>query len=107
MAGTAQSHGVVKNPLVLAGMSVLEWLSYRAAVACIALSPGIKKGIEALSPKGREVAMIPNGCDLDLFQPGRREDLALPGVGPDDCVAIFTVAHGVANGLDAVLDQLL
>lgn len=96
--------GVVKNPLVLAGMSVLEWLSYRAAVACIALSPGIKKGIEARSPQGREVAMIPNGCDLDLFQPGRREDLALPGVGPDDCVVIFTGAHGMANGLDAVLD---
>lgn len=96
--------GVVKNPLVLAGMSLLEWLSYRAAVACIALSPGIKKGIEKRSPKGRHVAMIPNGCDLELFRPGKRKDLVLPGVGPQDCVAIFTGAHGMANGLDAVLD---
>jgi len=96
--------GVVKNPWVLAGMSLLEWLSYRAAVACIALSPGIKKGIERRSPKGRYVAMIPNGCDLELFRPGSRKDLVLPGVGPKDCVAIFTGAHGMANGLDAVLD---
>jgi glycosyltransferase involved in cell wall biosynthesis len=96
--------GVVKNPWVLAGMSLLEWLSYRAAVACIALSPGIKKGIERRSPKGRYVAMIPNGCDLELFRPGNRKDLDLPGVGPKDCVAIFTGAHGMANGLDAVLD---
>ena len=48
--------------------------------------------------------MIPNGCDLDLFRPGKREDLNLPGIGPHDCVAVFAGAHGIANGLDAVLD---
>lgn len=48
--------------------------------------------------------MIPNGCDLDLFRPGKREHLDLPGIGPHDCVAVFTGAHGIANGLDAVLD---
>jgi glycosyltransferase involved in cell wall biosynthesis len=96
--------GVVKNPLVLKGMSLLEWLSYRAAIACIALSPGIKKGIESRSPKGQRIAMIPNGCDLNLFRPGSRENLDLPGIGQKDFVAIFTGAHGIANGLDAVLD---
>lgn len=96
--------GVVKNPLVLAGMSFLEWLSYRASSSCIALAPGIKEGIARRSPKGRRIAMIPNGCDLELFRPGKREDLDLPGIGPHDCVAVFTGAHGIANGLDAVLD---
>lgn len=96
--------GVVKNPLVLAGMSLLEWLSYRAASACIALAPGIKQGIARRSTKGKPIAMIPNGCDLDLFQPGKRENLDIPGIGPQDCVAIFTGAHGLANGLDAALD---
>jgi glycosyltransferase involved in cell wall biosynthesis len=96
--------GVVKNPFVLATMSLLEWMSYRAASACVALAPGIKDGINHRSPKGQTIAVIPNGCDLELFQPGRREDLDLPGVRPTDCVAIFTGAHGIANGLDAVLD---
>jgi glycosyltransferase involved in cell wall biosynthesis len=96
--------GVIKNPLILAGMSALEWLSYRAASACIALAPGIKEGIARCSPKGRPIAMIPNGCDLDLFRPGQRRDLPLPGIRPSDCVAVFTGAHGIANGLDAVLD---
>lgn len=96
--------GVVKNPLILAGMSILEWMSYRTASACIALAPGIKEGIAKRSPRNRAIVMIPNGCDLDIFQPGRREDLDLPGVKPTDCVAIFTGAHGMANGLDAVLD---
>jgi glycosyltransferase involved in cell wall biosynthesis len=96
--------GVVTNPLVLAGMSLLEWLSYRAASACIALAPGIRDGIARRSPKDRAIAIIPNGCDLELFRPGRREDLDLPGVHMTDCVAVFTGAHGIANGLDAVLD---
>jgi glycosyltransferase involved in cell wall biosynthesis len=96
--------GVVKNPLVLAGMSVLEWLNYRIASSCIALAPGIKEGIARRSPRDRSIAMIPNGCDLNLFQPSKRENLDIPGVQPTDCVAVFTGAHGMANGLDAVLD---
>ena len=96
--------GVVKNPVVLALMSLLEWLSYWSATACIALAPGIKKGISKRSPKGLPIAMIPNGCDLTLFQPAQRKDLDLRGGRPDDCVAVFTGAHGIANGLDAVLD---
>jgi glycosyltransferase involved in cell wall biosynthesis len=96
--------GVVKNPLVLAGMSALEWMSYRASSACIALAPGIQKGIARRSPKNHAIVVIPNGCDLDLFCPGKREDLDLPGVGAMDCVAVFTGAHGMANGLDAVMD---
>lgn len=96
--------GVVKNPVLLVGMYCLEWLSYWSATACIALAPGIYEGIAERSPKKRRIAMIPNGCDLALFQPGLRKDLDLPGVKPDDCVAVFTGAHGIANGLDAVLD---
>lgn len=96
--------GVVRNPLVLAGLSFLEWLTYRAASACVALAPGIQAGIARRSPEGRAVAMIPNGCDLDLFTPGSRQDLNLPGIRSTDCVAVFAGAHGIANGLDAVLD---
>ncbi len=99
--------GVVKNPLVLAGMSLLEWLSYRASNACIALSPGIKRGIQRRSREGHPVAMIPNGSDLELFRPGRRENLEMPEVKKNDCTAVFTGAHGMANGLDAVLDAAL
>lgn len=92
------------NPVLLAGMSIIEWLAYRCANACIGLSPGIVTGIQHRSPPGRVVRMVPNGCDLDLFSPARRGGRALPGVKPGDFVAGFTGAHGVANGLEAVLD---
>lgn len=96
--------GVIRNPVILAAMSFLEWLSYRKADACIGLSPGIVKGIERRAPKDQLIAMIPNGCDLDLFRPGTRKNMDLPGIKAGDFVAVFTGAHGRANGLMAVLE---
>ena len=94
----------LRNPFILGGMSLLEFLGYRSAAACIGLSPGIVEGIRARADERLPVAMIPNGSDLEVFHPAKRARLSLPGIGPDDFVAGFTGAHGVANGLDALLD---
>jgi glycosyltransferase involved in cell wall biosynthesis len=84
-------------------MGVLEWVSYRSAHRLIGLSPGIVEGIKARGVPAERVAMVPNGCDLDIFasevEPWRPE-----GIGPDDLMAVFAGTHGMANGLDAVLD---
>lgn len=95
----------MKNPFMLWGMSVLEKRSYHAADACVGLSPGICEGIKRRTKKGKPIAMIPNGCDLDLFSPSLNKPDVIPGVKPTDTIAVFTGAHGVANGLDAVLDM--
>ncbi len=94
----------VRNPILLGGMSALEWLSYRSAAACIGLAPGIVEGIRRRSAPGLRVELIPNGCDLDLFHPTRRAALDLQGIQAGDFVAGFTGAHGTANGLHALLD---
>lgn len=86
------------------GLSFLGNRCYRAADACIGLAPGICDAIKAHAQKGKRVDLIPNGCDLDMMKPGNRSELQLEGISSDDIVAIFTGAHGVANGLDAVLD---
>ena len=96
----------MKNPFLLWGMGVLEKLSYKKADACIGLSPGICEGIQKIVPD-KKVELVPNGCDLEIFRPGRREELQLEGVLPTDTVAVFTGAHGIANGLEAVLDMAL
>lgn len=93
----------MKNPIALWGMSVLEKWSYYAADACIGLSPGIVEGIRRRSPRGRRIAMIPNGCDLNIFKPGNGK-YKIDDVEENDTIAVFTGAHGIANGLDAVLD---
>ena len=95
--------GVITNPLVLGAMSLLEWVTYRSAHRCIGLSPGIVEGIAARGVAKERIELVPNGCDLTIFaaeqMPWRPE-----GVKPEDLMAVFTGTHGMANGLDAVLD---
>lgn len=93
----------MKNPFALWGMSILEKSSYFFADACIGLSPGIVDGIKKRSQKGKQIIMIPNGCDLNIFKPGDGH-FEITGVKDKDTIAVFTGTHGVANGLDAVLD---
>jgi glycosyltransferase involved in cell wall biosynthesis len=94
--------GAITNPFVLGAMSVLEWLSYRSAHRCIALSPGIAEGVARRGVAPDRIAMVSNGCDLALFGEGVAE--RPEGVGPTDLLAIYSGTHGIANGLDAALD---
>lgn len=95
--------GVIRNPVVLWAMGVLEWASYRSAHGLVGLSPGIVEGIAHRGVPLKRIALVPNGCDLDLFaqnaEPWRPE-----GIAPTDLMAVFAGTHGMANGLDAVLD---
>lgn len=95
--------GVIRNPVVLWAMSMLEWASYRSADRLIGLSPGIVQGIVRRGVDEARVTMIPNGCDLGVFsapvEPWRPD-----GVAATDLMAVFAGAHGIANGLDGVLD---
>ena len=47
--------------------------------------------------------MVPNGCDFSIFEDA--DGAWRPaGVADEDLLAIFTGTHGIANGLDSVLD---
>ncbi len=96
--------GIIKNKFLLWGMGVLEYYSYNTADACIALSPGIKNGIQRRLSSEKPVYLIPNGCDLELFIPGRHSKTIIPGCDEQNFIAIFIGAHGIANGLDAALN---
>ena len=95
--------GVITNPVVLWLMSVLEWASYRSADRMVGLSPGIVEGIASRGADRSRIALVPNGCDLDLF--AKSEEAWRPAeVRDDQLLAIFTGTHGHANGLDSVLE---
>ena len=89
--------GVITNPFILKLMDFLETISYKSATACIGLSPGIVDGIKKKTPN-KKLAMVPNGCDLNLVYnvTKNKKDKKF--------IAVFTGAHGFANGLDDVLD---
>lgn len=95
--------GVIRNPLVLGAMSLLEWTSYRSAHRLIGLSPGIVDGIAHRGVPRERIALVPNGCDLGIFA-GEVEPWRPEQVKADDLLAVFAGTHGMANGLGAVLD---
>lgn len=98
--------GVIRNPLVLWVMSALEWVSYHSAHRLIGLSPGIVAGISDRGIPNNRILMIPNGCDLDIFS-ATEESWRPQGVLATDLLAIFAGTHGIANGLNVVLDVAL
>ena len=98
--------GVVKNPFVLCGLSVLELLTYYSAHRLIGLSPGMVDGIAKRGIPRDRIHMISNGCDLSLFQ-GAKSSPRPQGVNKNDLMAIYAGTHGLANGLEALLDVAL
>ena len=95
--------GVIRNPLVLWAMGVLEWLSYHSAHRLVGLSPGIVDGIAHRGVPRERIVTVPNGCDLHIFA-GAVQPWRPAQVLPRDLLAVFAGTHGTANGLDAVLD---
>lgn len=95
--------GVIKNPVVLRLLSCLEWTACKSAHGLVGLSPGIVNGIRRITGDSKPVEMIPNASDTELFQPAT-EDPGGQATSSRSFTAVFTGAHGIANGLDAVLD---
>jgi glycosyltransferase involved in cell wall biosynthesis len=90
------------NPVVLAAMGWLERAAYRASDAAIGLAPGIVEGIARYGMPPARLHMIPNASNIDAF--AAAEPARIPGLRDDEIAAVFSGSHGIANGLDAVLD---
>ncbi|KRM21194.1 glycosyltransferase family 4 protein [Latilactobacillus graminis] len=96
--------GIIKNPILLKGLSYLERTVYRHAKHIISLSPGMTEGILAQGIKRQKVTMIPNFSDLSLFQPQHiqtelQAELIKQLKLQDKFVLLHLGAMGEANGL--------
>ena len=97
--------GIIRNPVMLAALEGLEWMCYRTSHRQIALSPGIADGIARKGVDPSQIVLVPNGCDITIFADEAVQSWRPDGVAETDLMAVFTGTHGVANGLDAVLDS--
>jgi len=99
--------GVIKSPVILTLISWLERVSYHMADRFVAIAPGIEEGIARRGVARERITMIPNGCDFDVFEHLSEKTslpIAIEGISASDFVAVYTGTHGIANGLDAILD---
>jgi len=97
--------GVVTNPILIWLMSFLEWLSYKSANRLIGLSPGICNGIRRHGIDEDKLIMVPNGCDINMFEDA--EAWRPSNIGDSQFLAVFAGTHGKANGVAAILDAAL
>jgi glycosyltransferase involved in cell wall biosynthesis len=97
--------GVLKNPLVKWQAYRMARIAYENATHIVALSSGIKEGIEKWGVSPECISVIPNCSDNSLFGgvEGRQELRAGFGWG-DKLVCVYTGAMGLLNHLEYLLD---
>jgi glycosyltransferase involved in cell wall biosynthesis len=59
--------GALKSPVLIKAAKLLEIAAYRFSRHVVALSPGMKDGIAKTGYPEARITVIPNSCDLDLF----------------------------------------
>ena len=95
--------GALRNPALRWLASSLEWLAYHGASHVVALAPRIANGIQRRGIPAVRVSVIPNSCDVELFDvPARRGKHIrdqLAGMRPDQPLVLYAGAFGRVNGL--------
>ncbi len=100
--------GALQNPLARMGASMLEWLAYHASAEIIALSPGMADGIKRRGIADERVTIIPNSCDIELFdvpaERGQHIRACIPGLSADQPLIVYTGTFGKINNVGYLVD---
>ncbi len=95
--------GVLKNKLLIRLSEWLERFLYRHADQVIVNSPGFINHVESRGAKN--VTLIPNGADPDMFDPSREgRDFRKEHGFEDAFIVLYAGAHGMSNDLGVVLE---
>lgn len=94
--------GLKSRPAILAAQ-LLERAAYAGAAHIVALSPGMKAGVEAAGVSPEKITVIPNLCDAERFQvpasAGAEFRRRYPWLG-DRPMVLYAGTLGLVNGLD-------
>ena len=96
--------GALRNPLTRRLARALERFVLRRSTRVIALSPGIREGVEAAGVRPERIALVPNASDLELFSPAldRASERERLGLGSGFVCSYFGTL-GEANDLIQVV----
>ncbi len=96
--------GVIRNLLLKRLLFALEKKIYQGADKIVALSPGIRDGIEAVAP-GKEICLIPNMADCDFFYLEEKSPQLIEKFSvPETFVITYFGTIGKANRLEYLLE---
>lgn len=94
--------GVLRQPALIRASEALERFLYRRASRVLVNSPGFVEHVRARG--ARQVEVVPNGADLEMFPPGARGEAFRSQHGLQGrFVVLYAGAHGLSNDLGVVL----
>ena len=92
----------IRNPVLIAMAKQLERFAYNNSKAVVALSPGMKEGVVRTGYPRERVHVIPNSCDLELFQAPANSGISFRKKFPwldDRPLVIYAGTFGRINGV--------
>jgi glycosyltransferase involved in cell wall biosynthesis len=97
--------GLIRNQVLARLLLWLERVIYRQSAAIVSLSPGMANGVRSVSGSRKEIAVIPNCSDVDVFR-SDTDGSAIRNVRGwgEKLVLLHFGAMGKANGLEFIID---
>lgn len=100
--------GIINNPILKSILRKLEKIIYTNASKIIALSPGMKEGIELIIGNNKKIQILPNTSDCNFFNNETKDIKNTFYFGTaEKFVVSYIGAIGAVNALDSLLDVAL
>ena len=101
--------GAISNQFVLGILRSIEEFLYRRADKIVPVANSTKDILSKRGVPKSKIHIIPNGADIKLFKPGPKQNLIRKkyGIANDEFVVSYIGTHGMAHGLETVLDAAL
>jgi glycosyltransferase involved in cell wall biosynthesis len=97
--------GAMKDSFAIRLLERLEFFLYRQATCIISVTQSFKSALIQRGVDGKKIEVITNGVDLTHFIPQKKDQELSIGLGlRDRFVAGYIGTHGMAHGLEALLE---
>lgn len=92
--------GIIKNKWLVKAANYLEKFAYKRSERIIALAPGMADSIINLGVERKNIAIIPNGCDFELFKNATVKTAT--SKQNNEVIILYTGTIGPVNGVEYI-----
>jgi len=97
--------GAMNDSLAIRMLERIEMFLYRKADVIVSVTHSFKRKLTERGINGEKIHVVTNGVDLSRFTPTLRDESLAGDLGIAGCfVAGYIGTHGMAHGLDTLLD---